>query len=88
MAANSHTVEFYGLSTCIHCKHAREFLEKRGQKFDLHYVDRLEGEERAEALETVKQYNPQISFPTIIVDSGQEVIIGFKPEAMEEALEL
>ena len=88
MSANTHKIEFYGLSTCIHCKHAREFLEKHNLKFDLHYVDLLEGEERAQALETVKKYNPQISFPTIIIDDGKHVVVGFKPEALEEILEL
>lgn len=84
----NHTLQFFGLSTCVHCKHTREFLEKHHQKFEPVYVDKLEGEERAEALKTVREYNPQISFPTLVVDDGREVIVGFQPEAITKALEL
>ena len=83
--ASNHTVEFFGLSTCIHCKHAREFLEENHVAFDLHYVDKAEGSERKELLEKVRGYNPSISFPTIVIDSGT-VIVGFQPEALSEAL--
>lgn len=85
--ASTHTVVFYGLSTCIHCRHAREFLEEHHVPFELHYVDLAEGEERAELLAKVREYNPSISFPTIVVD-GSECIVGFRPEAMTEALGL
>lgn len=84
----THQIEFYGLSTCIHCRHAREFLEEHRQNFDITYLDKLEGEARAEALNKVRQYNPQISFPTLVIDGGKDVIVGFQPDAMTQALEL
>jgi len=87
MASDNHTVVFYGLSTCIHCKHCREFLEKHAVPFELHYVDLAEGSEREEMLQTVREYNPQLSFPTVVID-GSRVIVGFQPEAMTEALDL
>lgn len=87
MSSDTHSVVFYGLSTCIHCRHAREFLEKHAVPFELHYVDLAEGDERAELLSKVKAYNPAISFPTIVID-GNDCIVGFRPEAMEEALGL
>lgn len=83
-----HTLQFFGLSTCVHCKHTREFLEKNHQDYDAVYVDKLEGDARSEALQTVREYNPQISFPTLVVDGGKEVIVGFQPEAIAKALEL
>ena len=83
-----HTLQFFGLSTCVHCKHTREFLEKNKQEFNTVYVDKLEGDARAEALKTVREYNPQISFPTLVVDDGREVIVGFQPDAISKALEL
>lgn len=87
MASNTHSVVFYGLSTCIHCRHAREFLEEHDVPFELHYVDQAEGTERANLLSKVKEYNPAISFPTIVID-GSTCIVGFRPEAMTEALGL
>lgn len=88
MVTTQHTVTLYGLSTCIHCRHAIEFLEQSGVNFDRIYVDQLEGEERAEILSIVKSYNPRISFPTIVVDDGKYVIVGFQPNEIREALEL
>lgn len=85
MASNPHVVKFYGLSTCIHCKHAKEFLEKHNIPFDLHYVDQADGEERIELLARVREHNPSVSFPTIIID-GSICLVGFRPEAMAEAL--
>lgn len=87
MASNNHDVVFYGLSTCIHCKHCREFLEKNNVPFDLNYVDLAEGKDREKLLEKVREYNPQLSFPTVVIDNDK-VIVGFQPEALSEALEL
>ena len=88
MSAHSHTIDFYGLSTCIHCKHAREFLEQNSVDCKPVYVDLLEGEERGKALDVVRHYNPNISFPTIIIDKGKEVVVGFQPERLTKVLEL
>ncbi|MCL1939840.1 MAG: glutaredoxin family protein [Desulfovibrionaceae bacterium] len=87
MASTDHSVTFYGLSTCIHCKHCREFLEQNNVPFELHYVDLAEGQEREELLEAVRGVNPQISFPTVVID-GKKIIVGFQPEALSKALEL
>lgn len=79
---------FYGLSTCIHCKHTREFLEAESIPFNLIYVDKLEGADRDKAIDLVRGYNPRVSFPTLVVDGGREVIVGFQPEAIKEAITL
>ncbi|MDR0338797.1 MAG: glutaredoxin family protein [Desulfovibrio sp.] len=87
MASTDHTCVFYGLSTCVHCRHAREFLEEHNVQFDLHYVDLAEGDERNRLLEKVRGCNPGVSFPTIVVDN-KKVIVGFQPDTLTEALEL
>jgi glutaredoxin len=87
MAENSHKVVFYGLSTCIHCRHAREFLEENDVPFELHYVDLAEGEDRTRLLEKVREYNPSISFPTIVIDDNS-VVVGFTPDALKGKLGL
>ncbi|MBW1703418.1 MAG: glutaredoxin family protein [Deltaproteobacteria bacterium] len=65
-------VKIYTLSTCI--------------KFEFEDVDLLEGEERAAILEEVKKWNPDCSFPTIII--GDKVIVGYKEDEIREALGL
>jgi len=87
MARANHSVMFYGLSTCIHCKHCREFLEQNKVPFELHYVDLAEGQERDALVTAIRGVNPQISFPTVVID-GVHVVIGFQPEALAKALVL
>ena len=76
---NNHRVKIYALSTCIHCKHCKEYLDARGLTYDCVYVDKLEGAERREAIAEIKKVNPGLSFPTVLIEG--RVIVGFdKPE--------
>ncbi|HOG12820.1 MAG: glutaredoxin family protein [Smithellaceae bacterium] len=77
-------VKIYTLSTCSHCKAAKKFLNENQIVFDATDVDLLQGADREAMLNEVIQYNPQRSFPTIII--GNQVIIGFKEAAIREAL--
>lgn len=79
-------VILYALSTCVHCRHTRAFLEENNIDFDCTYVDKLEGDAQKQALEKVREVNPRLSFPTMIVGPSHVVVIGFNPEAIKEAL--
>jgi len=81
----SKNVTVYALSTCIHCKHCKDYLDERGQAYECIYVDRLGGEERTEAMAAVRKANPVMSFPTVIVED--KVIVGFDKDELEKALE-
>lgn len=80
----SSPVTLYALSTCIHCKHAKEFLDRCGITYDCIFVDKLKGDERKTIVENIKKINPKLSFPTIFING--ETIIGFKEKEIEEAL--
>jgi glutaredoxin-like protein NrdH len=77
-------VRLYALSTCIHCRNTKEFLDQCGVKYDCIDVDKLNPEDRKQALETIKEINPSCSFPTIII--RDKIIVGFRKEQIEEAL--
>ncbi|MEI6609725.1 MAG: glutaredoxin family protein [Deltaproteobacteria bacterium] len=77
-------VKIFTLSTCSHCKAAKKFLNDNGIKFEFVDVDQFQGTEREKILEDVVQYNPQRSFPTIII--GDKIIIGFKEDDIRKAL--
>ena len=79
-------VKLFALLTCSHCKDTKRFLQDHGVPYKLVQVDMLLGEERRQALDELKQANPLCSFPTLIV--GDQVITGFKKEAMKKALAL
>jgi glutaredoxin-like protein NrdH len=80
------SVKVFSLSTCSHCKYAKKFLSDCTIKYDFIDVDLLEGDERKAILADVKKFNPKCSFPTIII--GEKVIVGFKENAIKEALGL
>jgi glutaredoxin-like protein NrdH len=79
-------IKMYTLSTCSHCKATKKFLHDNGINFDYVDVDLLQGDDRQKILEEVQQYNPQRSFPTIII--GDTIIIGFRENDIKEALGL
>jgi len=83
-AAMAPKVKVFALSTCIHCKKAKEYLDQCGVKYDCVHVDQLTGDERKAVVEEVKKYNPSVSFPTIIIDG--KVLVGFNQEKIDEAL--
>lgn len=82
----SNKVKIYTLSTCSHCKAAKKFLNENNIVFDATDVDLLQGTEREAVLNEVVQYNPQRSFPTIVI--GNKIIIGFKENDILEALSI
>jgi glutaredoxin-like protein NrdH len=77
-------VKIFTLSTCSHCKATKKFLNDNGIKFEFVDVDQFQGAERENILNEVVKYNPQRSFPTIII--GDRIIIGFKEDDIREAL--
>lgn len=79
-------VMLYALSTCGHCKSAKQFLEDNGVEYDYVYVDLLDKDERNKVLEDTKEINPRRAFPAIVV--GEKVIIGFREDELREALAL
>ncbi len=79
-------IKLYALTTCIHCKNTKEYLDKCGVDYDCVDVDKLEGDERRKLLEEIKESNPGCAFPMLQI--GSKVIIGFKKEEIREALNL
>jgi glutaredoxin len=77
-------VKMYTLSTCGHCKATKKFMHDNGIDFDFVDVDLLQGDDKQKVLEEVMQYNPDRSFPTIII--GDTIIIGFRENDIREVL--
>ncbi|OGW58052.1 MAG: NrdH-redoxin [Nitrospirae bacterium RBG_16_43_8] len=79
-------IKIYTLSTCSHCKSTKRLLDEYSIKYEFADVDLLSGAERQAVIEEVKRFNPDCSFPTIII--GDKVIIGFKEQEIRKALGL
>jgi len=82
---NKGKLVFFALSTCGWCKKTRVLIEDLNADYDYVYVDLLKGEERDEIVEMVKKWNPQVSFPTLVVND-EKTIVGFKEDEIREAL--
>jgi len=75
----------FALSTCQWCKKTRMLIEELGTEYDYIYVDLLNGDERTEIVEEIKKWNPQLSFPTLVIND-EKVIVGFKEDEIKENL--
>jgi glutaredoxin-like protein NrdH len=79
-------IKMYTLSTCSHCKATKKLLNECSVKFDFIDVDLVSDDERTAILEEVKKFNPECTFPTIII--GDKVIIGYLEKEIRLALGL
>ena len=77
-------VKLYALSTCGHCRDTKELLNQCGVDYECVDIDRLEPGERQSYLEEIKKLNPECTFPTLV--AGDKVVVGYKKEAIKEAL--
>lgn len=75
----------FALSTCMHCAKVKELLISLDVEFDTVYVDRLAGDDRNNRMRELKNYNPSISFPTLVI--GDEVVVGAKDQKIRELLQ-
>ncbi len=77
-------VKVFALSTCVHCKKAKEYLDECGVKYECVHVDLLTGDDRKQTIEEVRKHNPSVSFPTLVI--GDTVVIGYNKDKIDEAL--
>jgi glutaredoxin-like protein NrdH len=78
-------VMFYGLSTCGWCRKTRQLLEQLGVAYDYVYVDLLGPDAQEQAMEQVRRWNPNESFPTIVFND-ESCVLGFDEKKIREAV--
>jgi glutaredoxin-like protein NrdH len=81
-------VVLYALSTCGWCRRTKKLLDDNAIVYEVHDVDTLVGEERRRINAEASRWNPRASFPTIVIDDGATVIVGFDEARIREALGL
>ena len=80
-------VMLYALSTCGHCRNTKNLLNDLGVEYDYLFVDLLQGQEKEQAIALVEKWNPDLSFPTMVINDSK-CIVGFKEDAIKQALKL
>ena len=84
---NAGKLMLYALSTCIWCRKTKQLLTDLGVEYDYVFVDLLQGQEREQTIAVVEKWNPDGSFPTLVINDSK-CIVGFKENAIKEALKL
>ena len=79
-------VKLYALSTCPYCRMTKRFLDENSVAYDLTEVDLLEGDEKQEAIDTVKEISGGTSFPVLVV--GDKHVVGFNKVRIKELVGL
>jgi len=82
---NKGKVMLYALSTCGWCQKTKDLLRQMGIEFDYLYVDLLEGTEQDDVMNVIEKFNPNGSFPTLVIDD-KKAIIGFREQEIREVL--
>ena len=58
-------VKLYALSTCIHCRDAKAFLDKCGIDYDCVHVDKLDGDEKTAAYRGNQEDQSGVRLPDV-----------------------
>jgi glutaredoxin len=79
-------IRLYALSTCPYCRMTKRYLDEHSIAYDMIEVDTLEGDEKQQAIDTVKELSGGTSFPVIVADG--QVVVGFNKTKLAHILGL
>jgi glutaredoxin-like protein NrdH len=79
-------VTLFALSTCGWCAKTKALLKELGVDHYYVFVDLLPQEDLEDVIKEVEKFNPHGSFPTLVINDGTHVIIGFREQEIREAL--
>lgn len=75
-------IKMYTLSTCGWCRKTKDFLNEHGIEYSYVDVDLLPEAERERVSKEQQKYNPDGSFPTLVVN-GSQTIVGYDQKALD-----
>ena len=82
---NISDIRIYTLSTCGWCKKTKRFFNDNHIAYSYIDVDLLPPKEAGAVVEEQMKYNPNGSFPTIVIDSDR-CIIGYNEAELKELI--
>lgn len=75
----------YALSTCMWCRMAKNLLHDMGVGYEYVDVDTLPTEEKDAVKKEIKRWNPDGSYPTIVINE-KECVSGFDEAEIREKI--
>ena len=82
---NRGDVLLYALSTCGWCRKTKNLLDDMGVEYDYVFVDLLDPDSRKEAIENLRNWNQNRTFPTMVINNERS-IIGYQEARIRGAL--
>ncbi len=79
-------IVLFALSTCPACKKTKKLLGEMGVEAVIVDLDTIDRESREKLLKEMRKYNPKETFPTLVVDGGRRVVVGYGEEEIRGAL--
>jgi glutaredoxin-like protein NrdH len=76
-------IRVYSLSTCPSCRLVKEFLDRNNAEYECIEIDKLDSGEQWLASKEVKIFNPQNTYPTIVIE---DIIVGFDEDALKAVI--
>lgn len=75
-------IEIFGLSTCPYCRATMEYLNQHDIEYRYVFIDKVGADEIDEVEDALEAYNPEDTLPTIVINHGQQVMVGFNEEKL------
>lgn len=82
---NVGSIMLYALSTCGWCKKTKELLNDMGVEYNYIFVDLLQDKEREDVIREIEKWNPNCSFPTLVI-KDEKCIIGYKEDEIRKVV--
>jgi len=79
-------VVLFALSTCPACKKTKRLLKELNIDAIIVDLDLVDIDSRDRLLKELRRFNPQETFPTLVINKGERVIVGYSEEELREAL--
>lgn len=76
----------FALSTCPWCKKTKRLFDDLGYEYDYVDVDLLTSDDQNEAYDDMDRYKENSSFPLVVINDGEKVIIGFEEEEIKKSI--
>lgn len=78
-------ITLYTLSTCMWCRMAKNLLRDMGVTYEYIDVDSLSPEEKDAVKKEIKKWNPDGSYPTLVINE-KECVSGFDETEIREKI--
>ncbi len=78
----------FALSTCNACKKTKDLLDRNNIDYLVVELDIMDINSRDKMLKEVRQFNPKETFPTLVINGGEKVVIGYRADDLRAAFHI